>query len=392
MSRPTFDLIVVGLGAMGAATLHQAARRGARVLGLDARCPPHDQGSSHGESRITREAIGEGLEYSPLAIRSQALWRAMEAETGQVLMRTVGALMIGAPGPGAALHGNPDFVGRTIDAAKAFGIAHEVLGAADIRARYPQFAVAESERAYFEPGAGILYPERGIAAQLALAGRHGASIRPGEAVRALEPIDGGVRVVSETETYEAAHAVVSAGAWTANLLGGPWARALTLHRQTLHWFEPDDPAAFAPGRFPVFIWTHGSGEGDWFYGVPRDPDLGGVKIGSEQFAVAIARPEDLDRTATQDEGLAAHARHARGRLAGLPPHWLRSAVCVYTDAPQSRFLIGPDPARENVTVISACSGHGFKHSPAIGEAVANWVLDSAAPQVLAPFSPGRLAS
>ena len=376
---------------MGAATLHQAARRGARVLGLDARHPPHDQGSSHGESRITREAIGEGLEYSPLAIRSQALWRAMEAETGQALMRTVGALMIGAPGPGAALHGNPDFVGRTIEAAQAFGIAHEVLAAAEIRARHPQFAVGENERGYFEPGAGILYPERCIAAQLTLARQHGATIRPGEAVRAVEPIAGGVRVVSGAETFEAGRAVMCAGAWTGALLGGPWARALTLHRQTLHWFEPDDPAAFAPGRFPVFIWTHGGGEGDWFYGFPRDPELGGVKIGSEQFAVATARPEDLDRTVTHDEALAAHARHARGRLAGLPPRWLRSAVCVYTDAPQSRFIIGPDPTRENVIVISACSGHGFKHSAAIGEAVAGWVLDGAAPRVLAPFSPERLA-
>jgi len=391
VSRPAFDLIVVGLGAMGAATLHQAARRGARVLGLDARHPPHDQGSSHGESRITREAIGEGLEYSPLAVRSQALWRTMEAETGETLMRTVGALMIGPPGPGAALHGAPDFVGRTIEAAQAFGVAHAVLEAAEVRTRYPQFAIADHERAYFEPGAGILYPERCIAAQLALAGRHGAVIRAGETVRALEPFPGGVRVVSEAETYEAGHVVVCAGAWTGGLLGGPWARVLRLHRQTLHWFEPDDPAAFAPDRFPVFIWTHGAGEGDWFYGFPRDPDLGGVKIGSEQFAVTTASPEDLDRTASRAEAMDAHARHARGRLAGLPPHWLRSAVCVYTDAPESRFIIGPDPERERVIVVSACSGHGFKHSPAIGEAVASWALDGAASEVLAAFSPERLA-
>ncbi len=391
MSEGGLDLIVVGLGAAGAATLQQAARRGARVLGLDRHHPPHDQGSSHGESRITRQAIGEGLDYVPLAMRAHELWRELEAETGETLMRTVGALMISASNLGAVHHGKHDFLEQTIDAARAFGIDHEVLEAAEIRARYPQFAVRDHERAYFEPGAGILYPERCIAAQLKLARRHGASIHTDEAALAIESIPGGVRVVTDAGTYEAAAAAVCAGAWTGGLLGGTWTSALTLHRQSLHWFEPDDPAAFAPERFPVFIWMYGAEEGDWFYGFPRDAQLGGVKIASEQFARATASPDELDRTATREEALAAHARHVAGRIGGLPPAWLRGAACVYTDAPQSRFVIGPDPAREKVIVVSACSGHGFKHSPAIGEAVASWVLDGAAPKVLAPFSPGRLA-
>jgi len=389
VSEGGLDLIVVGLGAAGAATLHQAARRGARVLGLDRHHPPHDQGSSHGESRITRQAIGEGLDYVPLAMRSHALWREIEAETGETLMRTVGALLISAPNLGAVHHGKHDFLEQTIEAARAFGIDHALLEAAEIRARYPQFAVRDHERAYFEPGAGILYPERCIAAQLTLARRHGASIRSGEAAQAIEPISGGVRVVTDAGTYEAAAAVICAGAWTGRLLGEPWARGLALHRQSLHWFEPDDPAAFAPERFPVFIWMYGAGEGDWFYGFPRDPRLGGVKIASEQFAQTTASPDELDRTVTRDEALAAHARHVSGRIGGLPPAWLRGVACVYTDAPQSRFIIGPDPARENVVVVSACSGHGFKHSPAIGEAVASWVLGGAAPKVLEPFAPGR---
>ena len=391
MSEGDLDLIVVGLGAAGAAILYQAARRGADVLGLDRHHPPHDQGSSHGESRITRQAIGEGLDYVPLAVRSHALWREIEADTGETLMRTVGALIISAPNLGAVHHGKYDFLEQTIDAARAFGIDHELLEAAEIRARYPQFAVRDHERAYFEPGAGILYPERCVTAQLTLARRHGASIRAGEAALAIEPVLGGVRVVTDAGSYEAAAAAVCAGAWTGGLLGGTWARALTLHCQSLHWFEPEDPAAFAPERFPVFIWMHGAGEGDWFYGFPRDAQLGGVKIASEQFAQATASPDELDRTATREEAVAAHARHVAGRLGGLPPAWLRSTACVYTDAPESRFIIGPDPAREKVIVVSACSGHGFKHSPAIGEAVASWVLDGAAPKVLAPFSPDRLA-
>jgi sarcosine oxidase len=118
--------------------------------------------------------------------------------------------------------------------------------------------------------------------------------------------------------------------------------------------------------------------------------LGGVKIASEQFASAAAGPENWDRAARREEALSAHARHVTGRIEGLPARWLRSTACVYTSAPQSRFIIGPDPARENVIVVSACSGHGFKHSPAIGEAVAAWALGNTAPDILAPFSPDRL--
>ncbi|MGH7025361.1 MAG: N-methyl-L-tryptophan oxidase [Caulobacteraceae bacterium] len=382
-----FDLIVVGLGAAGSATLCQAARRGARVLGLDRHRPPHDQGSSHGETRIIRQAIGEGMDYVPLALRAYQLWREIEAESGETLLRTYGALMIGAPNLGAVHHGKHDFLERTIEAAKAFGIGHEVLDAAEVRSRYPQFRIRDHERAYFEPDAGVLYPERCIAAQLALAGRHGAAIRAGEAVTAVEAVRGGVRVTTDQGSYEGARAVVAAGAWTASLLGGAWASALSLWRQSLHWFEPDDPAVFAPKRFPVFIWMHGAGEGDWFYGFPRETDFGGVKIASEQFASETTTPEALDRVATRAEALAAHARHVQGRIDGLPARWLRSTACVYTCVPESRFIIGPDPARERVTVFSACSGHGFKHSAAIGEAVAAWVLEGEPPAILAPFAP-----
>ncbi|HEY2482668.1 MAG TPA: N-methyl-L-tryptophan oxidase [Caulobacteraceae bacterium] len=390
MSESAYDLVVVGLGAAGSATVREAARRGARVLGLDAHHPPHDRGSSHGESRITRQAIGEGLDYVPLALRSHPLWRQLEAETGETLMRTVGALMISAPDLGAVHHGKPDFLEQTIEAAQAFGIDHEVLDAAATRKRYPQFQVRDHERAYFEPGAGILYPERCIAAQLAAARSDGAAIRTGERVRAIEPTAGRVRVVSDAGICEAGQVVIAAGAWTGQLLGGVWSRRLILHRQSLHWFQPDDPAPFAPERFPVFIWMHGADDGDWFYGFPQDPQVGGVKIASEQFAIAAPGPDAWDRTADRDEALAAYDRHVVGRIDALPRRWLRSTACIYTDAPESQFVIGPDPERANVIVVSACSGHGFKHSPAIGEAVAAWALDGAAPPILSPFAPDRL--
>ena len=377
-----YDLIVVGLGAAGGATLYQAAKRGARVLGIDRFAPPHDQGSSHGETRITRQGVGEGLEYVPLALRGHQLWREIEAETGETLFRQSGVLMISAPGLGGAHHGKHDFLERTIEAASAFAVPHETLSAAEARARWPQFRIADHEQAYFEPGAGALYPERCVAAQLTLARRLGAEIRTGEPALSVEQTTAGVRVTTAAGVYEAAQAVVAAGAWAAGLLGGAWGGRLSLWRQTLHWFEASDD--FAADRFPVFIWMHGAGEGDWFYGFPRE--AGGVKLASEQFAVSTPSPAAWDRTASREEALALHDRHVRGRIEGLPAQWRRSAACVYTLAPDSRFIIDRDPVAEKVFVISACSGHGFTHSAAIGEAVAAWALTAERPSVLAPFA------
>ncbi len=360
-----------------------------RVLGIDRHRPPHDRGSSHGESRVTREAIGEGDDYVPLARRSHQLWREMEAETGESLMLTTGGLFIGAPGLGGEHPGKTDFVRRTIEVAARHDIDHEVLTASETRRRFPPFNLRDDEIAYFEPGAGLLYPERCVAAQLTLAKRAGAEVRIGETVESLLPMAGGVRVVTDQGAYEAGQVVVAAGPWAPGLLGGAWGRSLRLYRQVMHWFEPDDAAAFAPGRFPVFMWMHDQGAGDWFYGFPVIPGSRGVKMSDERFAVAAPAPEEIDRTVTKGEALAMRRRHVAGRLEGLGGAWLRSVACTYTLTPDSRFLIGRDPNRERTIVVSACSGHGFKHSPAIGEAVAALALDGAAPAVLAPFDPAR---
>ena len=378
-----YDLIVVGLGAMGAATAFQAARSGARVLGIDRHHPPHDQGSSHGETRITRQAIGEGLDYVPLALRAHDIWREIEAEAGEALMRSSGALLISTSERGAIHHGKPDFLEATIEAAQRFDIESECLTPAEVRARWPQFLMRENERAYFEPGAGILYPERCVEAQIRLATARGGEFRCGETVRAVRQTADGVAVMTDEGTYEADSAVVCAGGWTGSLLGGVWAERLSLYRQTQHWFSPSDPGAFSPARFPAFIWMYGPSDGDWFYGIPSDAD--GLKMSGEQFVAAATGPDTWDRRSGRDEALACYARHVAGRLDGVPLTWLRSSACVYTLAPHSRFIIAKDPDRPGVIVVSACSGHGFKHSPAIGEAVADWALRGERPAVLAPF-------
>ena len=386
------EVIVVGLGAAGAATLYRLARRGARVLGIDAFSPPHALGSSHGETRITRQAIGEGDDYVPLALRAHELWREIEAESGESLFEACGLTVIGRLDRPATHAHKPDFLRRTLGAALRFDIPHEVITPAECRARHPNLAVDDAESVYWEPGAGMLFPERCIGAQLALARRLGATIRTGEPVLSVEQVEGGVRVVTASRAYEAAQVVVAAGAWAPRLLGEPYGAMLAPYRQTLHWFAPQPSSASRAARWPVFIWMHGDAPEDWFYGFPQIPGEAGVKIAAERFDALLESADDVSRAVAPDEADAVWRHHIDGRLASLTRTCLRSSACLYTMAAEGRFVIGRDPERERIIVVSACSGHGFKHSAAIGEAVASLALDAQAPGILAPFHPARWTS
>ena len=168
-----FDAIVLGLGAMGSSAVYQLAKRGSRVLGLDQYSPPHDRGSSHGETRITRLAIGEGAHYSPLALRSHEVWREIERKTGASLLTQIGCLVISSPAKTSFTHVE-GFFQNTVAAAREHGIVHELLDAKEIRRRYPAFRIGNDELGYFEKDAGFLRPE---------VGRGGASCSAAEAGR-----------------------------------------------------------------------------------------------------------------------------------------------------------------------------------------------------------------
>jgi sarcosine oxidase len=383
------DVVVVGLGAMGSAALYQLARRGARAIGIDRFAPPHDRGSSHGESRITRQAIGEGEEYVPFALRSHEIWRELEAETGRSLLAPVGGLIIGRQGEAGKQHGHADFIGRTIAAARRFGIEHEVLSAGDAAARFPQFQLAGDETCYYEPGAGFLRAEACVATQLDRARALGATIRTGETVTDVAADATRVTIRTEAATYTAGHAVITAGAWAPGLLGGSFATALRVYPQTLYWFAPDDEAVFAPGRFPIFIWRHGGGEDDHFYGFPVVGE--GVKLATEQF-VQTTEPDGARPTPTAGDARRMHETHVRGRIEGLSDRCVRAVTCLYTVTPSSGFLIDRHPEWDRVLVASPCSGHGFKHSAAIGEALAECVIDGKSRLDVEPFSLARVTA
>jgi sarcosine oxidase len=382
------DVIVVGLGAMGSAALYQLARHGIKAVGIDRFTPPHDRGSSHGESRITRQAIGEGEEYVPFALRSHEIWRELEADTGRSLFSPIGGLIIGRrTDPG--IHGQSDFIGRTISAAQRFHIEHEVLAPDDVARRFPQFRLVGDETCYYEPGAGFLRPELCVATQLDRARELGADVRTDETVTRVTADATSVTVVTSAATYAAGRVIVTAGAWVPQLLGGAYANLLRVYPQTLYWFAPEDLAAFAPGRFPIFIWRYGAGDDDHFYGFPVVGE--GVKLATEQFAREIS-PDEVRQAPSLAEAARMHEAHVRERLVGLSSQCVRAMTCLYTVTPGFGFLIDRHPEWAHVMVASPCSGHGFKHSAAIGEALAERVIQGTSRLDLTPFSLARFGT
>ena len=350
-----FDAIVAGLGAMGSATAWQLAKRGARVLGIDAHAPPHGHGSHCGESRITRKAIGEGDAYVPLALRSYEIWREIESAfppSGEKLLNVTGGLWISSPRRQVEIH-VADFFDRTVETARRFGIAHEVLDAAAIRRRFPAFNVRDDESGYYEPDAGFLRPEACVGAQLALARRCGAELHVEEPVRAIAPEPDAIVVTTERATYRSRQVVVTAGAGLPELMPS-LAPHLSVSRQRQYWFEAEGLE-----DLPVWIWEL-QDRGNAIYGFPA---RGGVaKVATESFTREIAPAEMYESLVAPN-------------LRGVRPACVKTVPCLYTATADFNFVVGRLAAMDRVIVASACSGHGFKHSAALGEALAQLVTE-----------------
>lgn len=376
------EVLVIGLGAMGSATLMHLAARGAKVLGIDQYAPPHVHGSTHGETRITRAAVGEGADFVPLVLRSHQLWRQLEASTGESLYHACGGLILARAGMASPMHGQGHFFQRTCELARQFDIPHQVLSTSEISARYPQFMLTGDELGYFEPGAGYLSPEACVATQMAQAQRLGASIHTGERVLDIRESATGWSVDTDRAHYRPGQVIVCAGPWLPALLG-QHLPALRITRQVLYWFEPAPGQNYAATHFPIFIWNWGPGAEDVYYGFP---DLGGgVKVATES-PTDLTTPEQIERSVSAAEVQHMYNTHVRGRLRELGPACARSATCLYTQTHDARFVIDRIGAARSLIVVSACSGHGFKHSAAVGEAVAEWAVDGKRPAVLTPFA------
>jgi sarcosine oxidase len=374
------DVLVVGLGAMGSATCFQLASVGVPVIGIDQYVPPHPYGSTHGDTRLTRLAVGEGQEYVRLVRRSHELWREIEVQAGARLLTQTGGVLLSHP--------SSSFCGQTRALARRFGIDHELLSNAQVHARFPTFALDERTEGYHEPDAGYVRPEAAVRTQLGLARRHGAQLRLGERVTAWSASARGVIVTTDQGAYEAQHLILCAGPWLPQLFPEGSAH-FAVRRQLLHWF-PILEGYEQLRDMPVFVCEFGGDRPGFvhlngFYGFPAlDGPSGGMKLATESYE-SMTTPDGRQHPATPAESAQLYRDYVQTRLRWLGPDPVRTVSCLYTSTPANRVVIDRHPGHDTVLIVSPCSGHGFKHSAAIGEAVAQWVTRGTTDIDLSPF-------
>jgi len=363
MSRP-YDAIIVGLGGMGSATAFQLASRGQRVLGLDQFTPPHPHGSSHGESRVIRQAYFEHPAYVPLLLRAYELWRDLEKLAGRALLTVTGGLMLGRE--------DSDVVSGSRRSARAHGLPHELLDAPEIRRRFPPFHPEPGTVALYERNAGFLRVEECVRAHLQLATARGAELKFGAVVTEWSIRGDRVRVKTSGGELEAGQLVICAGPWLVTLLA-ELKLPLVVERQVQLWFEPiNGVGEFLPEKFPVWIWQTNDGLNP--YGLPAmGGPGGGVKTAIHHGGRNTrCTPETVDREVTAAE-IEQARRCLAGRIPSLAGRCLEAVTCLYTNTPDNHFVVDRHPQAPQVIVVSPCSGHGFKFCPVIGELVADMV-------------------
>jgi sarcosine oxidase len=374
-----YDAIVVGLGGMGSAAACHLASRGRKVLGLERHAPAHDRGSSHGESRIIRQAYFEGAEYVPLLFRAYQLWEDLERETGEDLMTLCGGLFIG-PEDG-------ELVSGSVANADERGLPYEILDSPELKRRFPVFEPGPETVAIFEKRAGFVRPERTVRAHLDRASSLGAELRFGERVLSWDTTDAGVRVRTEGGVYEAGRLVVAAGAWAGELLSD-LGLPLEVTRQILFRFRPRGGVeAFAPERLP--IWIYEPDDGNMFYSFPAVDGADTVKAAFFRADGTPADPNTIDREVHDDE-----VDFIRGYLGRHVPamdgELVAARTCMYTNTPDQHFVVSTHPDHPQVAVAAGFSGHGYKFCSVIGEILADLALDGVTRHPVDLFSPSRL--
>jgi sarcosine oxidase len=365
---------VLGLGGMGSAAAAHLARRGAEVVCVEQFVPGHDKGSSHGESRIIRQAYFEDPAYVPLLLRAYELWEDLERDDPGIF-RLTGGIMLGRP--------DSDVVAGSLASAREHGLPYDVLDAREIRSRFPAFAPDDDEVGIYEERSGFVRPERTVLAHWRRADKAGADLWAGGKALAWEADGEGVRVVTPGGTLEADKLVLAPGAWAPRLLGD-LSLPLVVTRQTVFWYLPTDPAAYALGTQPVFVWQR---PGLNPYGFPCLDADGGVKVGLHHRGPE-ADPDLVDRDVSQEEA-AEVADLVRPLLPSLVGTLLRAIVCLYVTTPDQNFVVGLHPRHDNVVLACGFSGHGFKFVPVMGEILADLALDGSTRHPIGLFDPSR---
>jgi sarcosine oxidase len=372
----SYDIIIIGLGANGSSALYHLSRTGKKILGIDRFRPPHNKGSSHGESRIIRQAYHENPLYVPLVKAAYPLWQELERIAGKPLFMKTGGLLLGDE--------QATVVTGARLSAETHGIPYEWLDAKAIQKRFPAFRPTRDTVGVLEKEAGILFPEACITAFLQTAARNGASIHPNEQVLSITPTQDGIEITTNKSTYRAEKLIVSAGAWLGELVP-ELQLPLTIRRQVLFWFDNANPlwrAHFEPANMPVFIWEYLHDK--MFYGFP---DLGGGTKLAWHHGGRPIDPDQLSNDTTDQE--VAEIKILAAKHMTIEPVFRQSKVCTYTNTPDEDFIIDLHPDHPRIIIASPCSGHGFKFSSLTGKLLCDLAIKGHTDFDLSPFAISR---
>ena len=354
---PAYDVIVLGLGGMGSATLFHLARRGVRVLGLERFDLVHEYGSSHGLTRIIRLAYWEHPTYVALLRRSYELWRELEGLAGERLLHITGSVDAGPEG-GAIFEG-------ARKSSELHGLPHEVLDGDELHRRFPGYRLPKEFRCLYQPEGGFLLPERCDVAHVEQAMARGAEVRCREPILEWEAAGGRVRVRTDRGRYEAERLVICAGPWASKLV--PELEGLAVaERQVLAWLQPSRPERFRVDTFPVFNLEVEEGR---FYGFPSFL-IPGFKFGKYHHRGERVDPDTVNRRPEPEDEALLRAFARRYFPEGEGPTLMLKA-CMFTNTPDRHFILDHHPSHPEVSVAAGFSGHGYKFCSVVGEVMAD---------------------
>jgi sarcosine oxidase len=353
-----YDVIVVGVGGMGSAALYHLARRGKRVLGLERFDVPHELGSSHGITRIIRQAYFEHTKYVPLVLSAYELWRELEREAGEQLLYVTGAI-----------EGGPRIFEGALRSSLEHGLPHETLDGAEVARRFPAYRLPSELELVYQPDGGFVLPERCIVSHVNGALARGATVRTGERVLEWSADDDRVRVRTERDTVDAERLVLTAGAYSQEVARLP-PGTVVAQRQVLVWLQPLRPELFVPHRFPVFNVVLGEGH---LYGFPIH-GVPGFKLGFYDRDGERGDPDSITRDVMPEDDVPLR-RFAERYFPGGAGPTLAVKACLFELSPDEHFVVDRHPESERVVVAAGFSGHGFKFSSVVGEILADLAIE-----------------
>ncbi|GLY16925.1 N-methyl-L-tryptophan oxidase [Kineosporia rhizophila] len=365
----TFDVAVVGLGALGSAAAYHLSRKNARVVAFEQFELGHVRGASHDTSRIIRTSYGSEP-YVRLAQSAYRDWADFEQASGERLVTvTGGVVFIPKAGPYSAA----DFA-TSLTAAQ---VPYELLTPEQVARRWPQFRLTDDVETVYTADTGIVHASRSVAAFQMQARMHGAQLRDRTPVLRLTPTEGGVIVHTQGGDVLAGKVVLAADAWTNTLLEplGAQIPLITMQEQVTY-FRPGDPEQFDRERFPVWIWE----DDECFYGFPTygEPTVKAARDLSNNLM------SPAERTFAPSPALLEELGGFMGRTIPGSGEVLRTVTCQYAITPDRNFVISPLERHPDV-LVALGAGHAFKFAPAIGRVLAELALEGSTSDDISAF-------